>query len=248
MGNKKIKAVIIDDEAKAISTMRSLLADFDEIEVVGEAMHVDQGLELLLEKHADVVFLDINMPQKDGFELLHELSKYSIRPAIIFATAYDQFAIEAIRHKAFDYLLKPVDPVELRKVIRRYQCHYTSKKALPVDEQAVDQHTVVKLRFDTRSGYFFVHPVEIIYIKAEGNYSELYLAEGKSVTISSYLKDIAEQLPRRCFPRLGRSYIINMRYLKQVDRIKNLCILECNNHSYPIPISRKIMKTLEGNF
>jgi DNA-binding LytR/AlgR family response regulator len=242
---EKIRAIIIDDEPEAITSLKILLEDYDEIEVVGEANGVDDGIAVLLDNRADIVLLDIQMPEKNGFELLHELQKYKLNPAVIFTTAFDQFAIEAIRHSAFDYLLKPIDPMELKKSIRRYQSKHDPNTVMVGIHKLLEMNPNQKLRFATRTGSIFIHPDEIIYIQAEGNYSELFLIGEKRQMVTMYLKDIFDQIPASGFQRLGRSVVINMKYLKKVDRKKRICFLEYKDSQYEIRTPSKYLRELE---
>jgi len=244
---KTIKVIIVDDEQKAITLLGELLKEFEEINVVASAENVDQAVEAILEFNPEIVFLDIQMPGKNGFELLHEIHDFDIQPTIVFVTAFDEYAIDAIRYSAFDYLLKPVNPVELKKAISRYQ--HAKKEELSEVKRNLDTFikniSVSKLRFNTRTGAIFINPEEIIYVQADGNYSNIHLVNDKVELVTAYLSTVEEKLPEIGFFRISRSVVINLKYLKRIDRKKRECILEYENNNYLLQAPLKNIKKLE---
>lgn len=135
MESKIVRSVIIDDEPDACELLSALLSDFPNLEVLGCANSVDQGIKLILDGKPDLVFLDIEMPGKNGFDLIHELDFFDRNPYIIFTTAYNEYAIEAIKHAAFDYLLKPIKRIELYKSVERLK---RKQKITSFQEQSPD--------------------------------------------------------------------------------------------------------------
>lgn len=240
----KIKAIIVDNENKAIRVLRELLKDFEDITVVGSAGSVDEALPLVLEKKPDLVFLDVQMPKKNGFELLHELRDYKMRPAIIFVTAFDEYAIHAIRHAAFDYLLKPVDPRELMKAIHRLRAAIAGGKEHTGNYPDVTLKPN-KVRFPLRARTLFIDPSEIIFVQAEGNYSELFLTENRKQMVSLYLSEVMEKLPAECFLRISRSEAINLKTLTTLDRKKRTCTLVAEGKEYIFKVPVRYLKILE---
>jgi len=235
----------VDDENKAIALFRKLISEFEEIEVVATAQSVDDALDAILEYHPEIIFLDIQMPNKNGFELLHEIRDFELQPTIIFVTAYDEYAIEAIRHSAFDYLTKPVDPKLLKKAIRRYQCEkarFDSRRNISL---VLDHLSPNKIKFSSRSGTIFLDLDDITYIQAEGNYSEIFLSNCETHMVSMNLAKLLEKLPGSMFFRISRSMIINLKFLKKLDRRKKLCELEVNDKSIQLPIPIPYIKAVE---
>ncbi|MCD4682184.1 MAG: LytTR family DNA-binding domain-containing protein, partial [Bacteroidales bacterium] len=186
----------------------------------------------------DIVFLDIQMPEKNGFEFLHEIQNFDVQPTIIFVTAYDEYAIEAIRHSAFDYLTKPVDSRLLKKAIKRYQCEKSKLNGKENIKLVLNKLTPNKIKFNSRIGSVFLSPEDILYIQAEGNYSEIFLINDKSHMVSMYLATVLEKLPGDLFFRISRSVAINLSYLKQLNRKKRICELEVDGilHSFKMPV------------
>lgn len=234
----KIKTILVDDEKRAITILKGLLDDFEEVEVVGAARSVDEAVPLVLDHKPDLVFLDVQMPGKRGFQLLHELKDYDLLPSVIFVTAYDEYAISAIRHAAFDYLLKPVDPAELKKAIYRFRTQEGKKRTIP-------DFRPHKIKFPLRSRTVFLEPQEIIFVQAEGNYSELFLTENRKQMVSLYLSDVLEKLPSECFLRISRSHAINLNYLSALDRKKRLCTLKAEEKEYVLKVPVKYLKILD---
>ena len=240
-----IKALIVDDERIAIKVFEQLLLQFKEIEIIASVQNVDDAVKAILEHHPDIVFLDVQMPKKNGFDLLNEIKNFEFQPTIIFVTAHDEYAIKAIQHSAFDYLLKPVKLIDLQESLKRYM---VNKKNITV-KQNID--TLIKfllqrkIQFKSRSNTVFINPNDIIYVEADGNYAKLFLKNDKHHLISSYLSEVHEKLPINSFFRINRSVVINMDYLEQIDRKKRICTLECENKEYKLKISTNHIKNLE---
>lgn len=241
----KIKAILVDDEERAISFFTELLSEFPEIELVATAQSVDEGLIKILDNRPDIVFLDVQMPEKDGFELLHELEKYEPDPTIIFVTAYDEFAISAIKHAAFDYLLKPVDLAELKKAIARFRNNKWNENKKEAYKNLANSISIKKLRFNSRTGSVFIDPEEIVYVRADGNYSEIYTTDGKKELVTYYISVIEDKINSKFFFRAGRSLIFNLNCLKEIDRKNRACLLATNKGDVCIRVPYKYVRLLE---
>ncbi|MBN1340014.1 MAG: response regulator transcription factor [Bacteroidales bacterium] len=240
----RIKAIIVDDENKAITVLQELLEEYNDITLLGSAGSVDEALPLVLEKKPDLVFMDVQMPKKNGFELLHELRDFRFKPAIIFVTAFDEYAISAIRHAAFDYLLKPVDPQELMKAIHRLRANLNGGNV------AVGQYPditlkPVKVRFPFRARTLFIDPQDIISLHAEGNYTELFLTGGQKQMVSLYISETMEKLPAECFLRISRSEAISLKYLTSLDRKKRTCTLKAEGKEYVFRVPVRYLRLLD---
>ena len=243
---ERIRSVIVDDEPRAIELFCGLLEEHREVEVLAMANNVDEGVQAILDYNPEIVFLDVQMPGKNGFELLHEIKDFDVQPTIIFVTAYDEYAIDAIRHSAFDYLPKPVDPRLLKKAIRRYQCEKSKLNGKENIQQVLKHYSPDKIRFNTRAGSVFLSPNDILYIEAEGNYAEIFLTDNMTHMVSMYLSVVLEKLPQDVFFRISRSTAINLNYLKEIDRKKRICLMQCpekNQYSFKMPV--KYIRLLE---
>lgn len=241
---EEINAVLVDDEIRATELLKGLLDEFEEINIISSATNVVDAVVTILEHNPDIVFLDVQMPNKNGFELLHEIKDFDVQPTIIFVTAYDEFAIEAIRHSAFDYLTKPVDPRLLKKAIRRFQCEKSKLNGKENIKLVLNHLTPTKIKFNTRSGSIFLSPEDILYVHAEGNYAEIFLTNGNSHMVSMYLAIVHEKLPIDLFFRISRSVLINLNFLKKLDRKKRICSLEVDGKIYGFKMPMKYVRIL----
>jgi two-component system LytT family response regulator len=232
-----MRAMIVDDEPIAVSFLTELADEIDDLEIVGSANCVDEAVNKILDLRPDLVFLDIQMPGKNGFELIHEMHDFENMPSIIFITAYDEYAIKAIRNSAFDYLLKPLDILELRKAISRF-------RSLMQKENPTSLSRNRKISFKTRTGSIFINTDDVIFIKAHGNYSEIILSEDSSEFVTYSLQVIHKKLSDE-FIRVGRSIIVNRRYVARTDRKKQLIIMEKDGLNYKISASSNSIKRLE---
>lgn len=230
---KQISLIIVDDEKSARDLLRSLLAEEAWIHILGEAENVDQALPEIMKQKPDVILLDIQMPRKDGFVLVEKLIQHEIRVELIFITAFEKYAIRAIKASAFDYLLKPVKKRELigslEKLADKVSSERIDMRFEDLIKQLGDQR---KIKFKNRTGFSMVDPEEILYCQADSNYTVLELDTGKSLVVSMNLGKVEELLPRTGFCRISRSAIINMKYLTHVDRKGMRCTLsnEKNQH------------------
>lgn len=247
--NQKIRVVIVDDEPEGRDVMKHLLGSFPEIEISAVADSADSGLEAIVRTKPDMVFLDIQMPRKNGFDLVHDLIQIHLSPVIVFVTAFDQYAIRAIRMAAFDFLTKPVDPDELRQTITRYRGTRESSDFYTRVATLLEQINLnKKLRFNTRSGFVAVNPEDILYIRADGNYSELFYSRSKNEIICMPIGGIGELLPASRFFRVSRSAIINLSFIHRIDRKTRSCELVKDGETVAVEISRDRVHALERLF
>lgn len=230
---KKTSAVIIEDSPDEAALLESMISRYKNVEIKGKAASVDDGVNLILEFRPDLVFLDIELIGGTAFDLLQRLGEKNPKPSLIFTTGFNEYAIQAIRLAALDYLLKPIDPVELDAALDRY---FTSVGQPPTREQwnrlIERMHPDQKLKINTISGFSLIHPDDIIYLQAEGNYTDIHYGEGKILTSSMNLGKLEEQLPSGRFFRIHRSVIINLKYLTSVNRSKKRCYLEANGQQF----------------
>ncbi len=241
MKKRNLNVLIIDDDPNAIDILKCLLEDFDEITEINAANSVDQGIAQIISGLPQLVFLDIDMPGKDGFEFIHELNLLGLSTTIIFQTAHPKYSIKAIRHAAFDYLIKPIDPIELKKAIQRFHCE--GPKGLP---RPADGQPKQKVKFNMRSGNVFFGPNEILYVQAEGNYSELFLCNGGTQMVTLLLIDVISLLPEKQFLRISRSAAINTKYLKSLDHKSRLVHLAVNGNDTSLKAAHKYVKAVEN--
>ncbi len=214
-------AIIIDDELKGrIALKQKLLDHCPGIRLIGEADSGKTGIALIESICPDIVFLDIEMPGMDGFEMLKKISDKKFH--IIFTTAYDHYAIKAIKFAAFDYLLKPVDIEELKEAIERITTNilqnHTIKKLEVLEQHLFANSARNKIAIPTIDGLLFFNISDIVYLEAHSNYTEIHFMNNQKLTASRTLKEFEEMLPSDKFFRPHHSYIINLDYIKRYIR------------------------------
>jgi len=245
MHPKPLTAIIIDDEPEAITNLEKLAQAVPGLAIAGSNTNPEKTLSLFLKTRPDILFLDIQMPGMNGFDVLKELHDHKLNPYIIFTTAFDNHAIQAIKAGAFDYLLKPIDPGELAVAIEKVHSDielHSLEQRINSLEKVVHNHR--KLRFNTRSGYILIHPDEIFYIQADWNYSEIYLSKEKHEIISMTLGSVEELLPKETFVRINRSIIINRNFITKIQTSKRLCHLSKEDEECSFSISASHLRQL----
>lgn len=245
--NQKTTALIIDDEQEARDVLTSLLQKFPEIEIVDESADVDSGIVSFLKHKPELVFLDIQMPKKDGFEFIKHLQDYLINTTIIFITAYHKYAIEAIKHSAFDYLLKPINQDVLSKTLNRYwQTNNRNNFQHDIQHLLNSLNDHKKIKLITRTGFELIRPEDILYLEADGRYTNIYCVMGKSTLSTLNLKKLENLLQKYpYFFKISRSVIINTTYLSEFNRTNKKCILFSDSRIYTLKISRDRLMDFE---
>ncbi len=213
-----IKAVIIDDEISAQELLEKTLLKYfpNKFNIVAKCNSVDSGVQAIKQYEPELIFLDIQMPEKNGFELFNYFENINFE--VIFTTAYNQFAIRAIKRSALDYLLKPINKIDLSDAIKRFETRnkasFAQKKlSLLLENLNVNDQNVSKIAFPTVDGFELIHSNQILYCKAESNYSCIKKIEGCTNTVTKTLKHVEEILPANSFQRIHKSYVINLNFV-----------------------------------
>ena len=213
---KIFRTLLIEDERLAREELKSLLKDFMEIEIVGEARNGSEALEMIKKLSPDLLFLDINMPEMNGFEMIKHLEEI---PQVIFVTAYDEFALKAFDVNALDYLLKPVDPIRLQEAIKK----------LSNSEEEFNSHSDVFLASKDRTltledkvfikdgeKCWFIELRKIRMLESDGNYVKVYFDSSRPLLLRS-LNSFEERLDARFFFRANRKFIINLQWISSIE-------------------------------
>jgi two-component system, LytTR family, response regulator len=228
-----IQAIIIDDEQDAIDVLKELLAYYcPNVQLIGEANTAIEGLKLMNQCRPDIIFLDVQMPNGNGFDFID--ANWASDAKIILTTAHPEFAVQAIKKRVFDYLLKPIDDEELVEVINKFN---REKQAVPETNVRLETKKNELLHIPTLNGIQFIEKDLIKYVKSDGNYATFYLEDGSKVVFSKNLKCAEDMLQFENFFRLHNSYIVNLNTLAEYKRSDGGCvILKCGKE---IPISRR---------
>lgn len=230
------KAVIIDDERLARNELKKLLQDFPEIEVIGEAANANEGIEKIETLSPDLIFLDIQMPGKTGFDMLCELER---SPHVIFTTAYDEFALKAFEVNALDYLMKPVEPKRLADALHKLQQSEEKEIAASltgVNRGMLSENDQVFVKDGERC--WFVKLTEVRLFESVGNYAKVFFAGNKPLILKS-LNALEERLDEKVFFRANRKHIVNLRMIDKVEPYFNGGLLLDLKGGEKIEVSRR---------
>ena len=244
-----IKAILIDDIEQARITLKKDLQTYaPDVQVIGEAGGVVEGAKLLNSVKPDVLFLDIQMQDGSGFDLLDILKEINFK--IIFITASDAHAIKAFRYAAIDYLLKPVDPdelVEAMKKLREEKVNESEKYKLLNDSLKNHQKPHERLALHTQDKIHIVNISDIIRCESNVNYTEFHFAGGKKLLVTKTLKDFEDLLADQGFYRVHQSHLINTRYIREFVKTDGGYLLMTDGCSVPVSTRKRpeVMKMLE---
>lgn len=210
-----LKVILIDDERLARSELKRMLQEFPDVEVIGEATNADEGLEKVETLNPDLIFLDIQMPGKTGFEMLTELEK---TPHVIFVTAYDEYALKAFEVNALDYLMKPVEPQRLADAILKVK-QKDEEDFLSYNNRGIlSEHDQVFVKDGERC--WFVKLSDVRLFESVGNYAKVFFGTNKPLILKS-LNALEERLDEKVFFRANRKHIVNLRKIEKIETYFN---------------------------
>ncbi|NQX37908.1 two-component system, LytT family, response regulator [Pedobacter steynii] len=239
-----LNTIIVDDEEFARSSLYFLLQEnCENIHISGIAKSVAEARQLLSNNKIDLIFLDIAMPGENGFDLIPQaqLSKSHV----IFTTAYDQYALRAIKANALDYLLKPIDIDELKLAVEKAgkyialnkKEHNRNESLQNLAVHLSERNEIRKISLPNGQGYSLINIDDIIHIEADSNYSIFHLANKETITVSKVLKEYEEILPEQQFVRIHKSSIVNLNYLKEYNSKNGMEVILKNGEK--IAVSRR---------
>ena len=234
-----MKAIIIDDERLARTELRKLLQDFPEIEIIDEASNADEGIQKIENHNPDLIFLDIQMPGKTGFDMLSELDH---SPQVIFTTAYDEYALKAFEVNALDYLLKPIEPRRLADAVeklKRTAHNGSTEKAINHYSEAtsiLSENDQVFVKDGERC--WFVKLSDVRLFESVGNYAKVFFGNNKPLILKS-LNALEERLDDKVFFRANRKHIVNLRMIDKIEPYFNGGLLLELKGGEKIEVSRR---------
>ncbi|WP_339665655.1 LytTR family DNA-binding domain-containing protein [Maribacter arcticus] len=234
-----LQAVIVDDEIKALQSLTWELTNFsDEINVIASFTNPHDALEYLEKNTPDCLFLDIEMPTMDGFQFIQKLTNKNF--PVVITTAYNQYALKAIKNEALDYLLKPIDTDDLEDTIAKIKKFNNKNFSVEKLEMAMlnfNSRSIHKrITLNTDGKLLFLESDEILYAESDGNYSTIFLTDGQKIVLTKKLKEVNELLPSDSFFRIHNSYIINLNKIKEFLKTDGYVVLKSN---HKIPVSRQ---------
>lgn len=237
-----IHTIIIDDEPNAVGLLTLRLEQHcPHIDVVAACTNSQKGVDAILTLRPDLVFLDIEMPQMNGFEVLQAVA--GVPFSLVFVTAYDRFALKAFRYSAVDYLLKPIDTQELIQAVQRVE------KSQKTGSEQID-HLRGQLTNQTRTlpdrialpyqnGVAFVNLKDILYCESDDNYTKFHLADGQHYLATKSMREIQDLLEERDFLRVHRQYLINLNHIKKFVKGEGNYVIMTNGQSIPVSRAQK---------
>ncbi len=240
--NKPITAISIDDEALCNKALEVEIRKYcPDIHFLGSYTDPNLGMEAIREVKPDIVFLDIEMPWVNGFELIDKLHPISFE--VIFVTAYNEYALKAFRSKALDYLLKPIEPPDLVEAVNRAMNKIKQSQRNEELETLINRYAASHLpdiiSLPTSDGLEFIHKKDIVYCEAEGNYTYIHTQDEKKRLIPKTLKEIETMIHDPGFIRIHQSYLANVAFLKSYSRLDGGHIELRNGKQLPVSRSRK---------
>ena len=235
----KLKTVLVDDEPDCVNLLKfELNQHCPQVEVVGTFNSSTKALNEIELLNPDLIFLDIEMPVMNGFELLEKL--IPIKFNIVFVTAYNQFALKALKVSALDYLLKPFDITELIEAVAKAEKSvHPSQHQLENMQREMKGTATSKIAIPGQNGVTFIEINDIVFAEASNNYTKLVLLNKQQHIISKTLKDVQDVLEARQFLRVHRQYIINLNHVKQFFRGDNMYVVMDNGENIPVARSQK---------
>jgi len=239
-----MKVIIIDDEKRARRILSTIIKEeCPEVKTILEAENLKDGVSIIKTEKPDIVFLDIEMPNHSGLQILEFFKNEPIHFQIIFTTAYGHYAIEAFKLSAVDYLLKPIDIEEIKTAVSKAASNMEEnfiKEKLINLERSFEQLALNKIALEVPKGIRFVSYEDILFFEADGAYTKVYLHNGKTELICKTLKHFTEQLSNKpLFYKPHRSFLINLKYMNEITKKDGLQVIMTNNKSIPIARERK---------
>nr|WP_293844275.1 LytTR family DNA-binding domain-containing protein [uncultured Arsenicibacter sp.] len=235
-----LKAILIDDEPDCVRLLAHELAvHCPQVQVIGQTTSSEDGLRLIQILQPDVVFLDIEMPRMNGFQLLEKLGDISF--GLIFVTAYNEFAVKAFRFSALDYLLKPIDSEELQEAVRK------AERRQRIDVRQIDllryqlqtHHISDKIAVPYQQGIIFLPVSEVLYCESDSNYTKVVATQNRSFLLTRTLREVQEILEERNFLRVHRQYVINLDHIKLFMKGEGAYLVMTNDVSIPVARNQK---------
>lgn len=247
-----ISAILIDDEKDALEMLEWQLKQYcPMVTVMALCQSADEGIAAIKAKKPQLIFLDIEMPHKSGFELIKAFADPSFD--IIFTTAYNQFALQAFKVAALDYLLKPIDAEDLQKTIRRFEKRQTGQDLKQQLEVLIKEYNPLKITtqrvaLPTAEGIIFIDPQEITRAEASANYCTVFFTDHTKVLLAKTLKYIEELLKTHSFIRIHQTHLVNINYIAMYSKIDGGMLVMKDKSRLPISRQRRedIVRLLHG--
>lgn len=234
----KYKTIIIEDEKRAQILLKNILEKhFPNIEIMAVADDLPSGVKAIHKHQPDFIFLDIEMPNFSGLEILDFFNEKDVNFSIIFTTAYNHYAIEALKISAVDYLLKPLNKEDIEEALGRFETKNSAynQESFSSLKSIITHKKINKIAIPAGNQLHFIKPENIVYIKADNSYSELYLENGNQMIVSRSIKNFEDGLKDNpCFCRIHKSYLINTHFVEKYDKSNGGWVTLSNKKELPV--------------
>ena len=240
-----IRAMMVDDEMDSLRLLQVMLENYcPHIQVIGSYTNPSEAIMAIKQEQPDLLFLDVEMPEMNGFELIETIKPQL--PSIVFITAYNQYAIRAFRSSALDYLLKPISKNDLVEAMAKVQKPTAMLHAqIDLFQEQLNQTKPTRLAIPAAGGTVFIDMKDIAYVEASKNYSKIMMIEKRSFTVIRSMKEIEDVLNNDIFLRIHRQYIVNLNYIKEMNRTESTILLQ---NGISLPVSRQQKEFFEMRF
>ncbi len=250
MAKQQLSCIIVDDDLFSRETLEDLLGEFQNIKVLRSLSESGMAIKYLATLKPDIAFLDIDMPDKDGLSILNEINDLGIACKVVFVTSYEDYLLDAFKKNAFDYLKKPVNKRDIEEVLERFyaeaKTEIETEPVQPANNTQAKTENGQKIVIHNSHDTILLEPEQIAYIEADGCYSSLHLVNSKNEVISKNIGRIEKLFPENAFFKISRSIIINISYVKRIDRLKKEVQLNYNNTNISLKASRNQLYDLES--
>jgi two-component system LytT family response regulator len=239
MNNHSISAIIIDDDPEAIYLLEMYLRQFPEVKLIGKSTNPKEGLSMIIKDFPDVVFLDIDMPDMTGLQVAESFKDNNYHSEVIFTTAYQHYAYQALTIQPLDFLTKPFCLTDLQRVIDKYWAKEEKKKLeQKVDQFIQSQNNSSQVLLPTTHALLFVDIKDIVIIKAKINSTEVFLQDGSVEIVTRRISTLVSSLNSTLMFQINRGIYINLNYLVRIDKKKSTCLIRYNNSMHEENITR----------
>ena len=232
--------ILIDDDPFSLENLANMLDKFPDFQIIRKTNKSSIAIKYIMTLKPDVVLLDIDMPEKNGIEVLNEINELDISTYVIFITAHKEYIVDAFKNKAFDYLLKPISIKELDETLSRI-----SNKTVH-EESGSNKPNQRRITLRNAHGTTIMEPNNILYLQAEGCYTKIHSTNDSPELISKNIGKLEEEFPPYSFFRISRSTLVNINYITKIDRLKKMITVNFNGQSIQLKASRNRLYDLES--
>ncbi len=235
-----IKVALVDDDENCIFSLRALLRKFPKIKIVAESTSVDAAKTAIMQERPNIVFLDVEMPEKNGFDLVNELDEIDFD--IVFTTAFDKYAVQAIKASALDFLHKPITEKDMQETLVRFEAKNNKDNIIRQVEILLENYGRSfnkKIVVPTNNGLEFINTNQIVRLEAENTYTTFFFSDNSKLVVAKTLKEIEELLPTSVFFRVHHSHLINLSYIKRYQKSDGGALIMEDKTSIPVSRHRK---------